>query len=168
MDLYERVHTDWTLFGGKLVQLHCAERGVSPVRPTNDVDTMDDIRATPGMLARSTGALTDLGFTPDTSAVGVQHRWRREPAQNDVLIPEVVGARAAARMGAGGAPTISAPGATRALSRSEPVVVRVDRRIGTVLRPNLVGTLIGKAAARIDLLCVHNFNGLLLLDRISV
>ena len=150
MDLYDRVRTDWTLIGGQLVHLHCAERGVIPVRPTNDVDTVVDIRAAPGMLARFTGALTDLGFTPDTSADGVQHRWRRDHAQIDVLIPEGVGERAAARLGAGGAPTVSAPGATQALSRSEPLVVRINGRIGTVLRPNLVGALIGKAAARTE------------------
>ena len=150
MDLYERINSDWALIGGQLVHLHCAERGVSPTRPTNDVDTVVNIRASQTMLATFTGALKDMGFIPDISGDGIQHRWRRDHAQIDVLIPEGSGARAAARTGAGGAPTNAAPGTTQPLNRSEPVSVLAQGRTGTVLRPNLVGALIGKAAARIE------------------
>ncbi len=151
MDLYERVNSDWTLIGGQLVHLHCAERGVSPTRPTNDVDTVVDIRAAPKILATFTGALKDLGFTPEISGDGIQHRWRRDDAQIDVLIPEGVGERAATRTGAGGAPTISSPGTTQALQRSEPVMILAEGRTGTVLRPNLIGALVSKAAARTEI-----------------
>ncbi|MBL0004706.1 MAG: hypothetical protein IPP00_12195 [Actinomycetales bacterium] len=151
LDLYEKVNSEWTLIGGQLVHLHCAERGGSPARPTNDADTVVDIRASPQMLARFTGAMQELGFTPETSGDGIQHRWRRDLAQIDVLIPEGVGERAAARVGAGGAPTISAPGTTQALRRSESLAVKVGDRTGTVLRPSLVGALIGKAAARTEI-----------------
>jgi len=151
MDLYERINSGWTLIGGQLVHLHCAERGASPTRPTNDIDTVVDIRASQMMLATFTGVLKDMGFTPETSAEGIQHRWRRDKAQIDVLIPEGVGERSAARAGAGGARTIRAPGTTQALKRSEAVMVVVEGRTGTVLRPNLVGALIGKAAARTEI-----------------
>jgi hypothetical protein len=150
MDLYERVNSEWALIGGQLVHLHCAERAVLPTRPTDDVDTVVNVRAFPTMLVTFTGALKEMGFTPDTSGDGIQHRWRRDLAQIDVLIPEGVGERAAARNGAGGAPTIPAPGTTQALYRSEPVMIRVEGRTGTVLRPNLVGALVGKAAARTE------------------
>ena len=40
MELSERVETGWTLIGGQLVHLHCAERGLAPARPTNDVDAV--------------------------------------------------------------------------------------------------------------------------------
>ena len=103
------------------------------------------------MLATFTGVLKGMGFTPETSAEGIQHRWRRDKAQIDVLIPEGVGERAAAGTGAGGARTIRAPGTTQALKRSELVTVLVDGRIGTVLRPSLVGALVGKAAARTEI-----------------
>lgn len=151
MDLYERIDSDWTLIGGQLVHLHCAERGISPVRATNDVDAVVDIRASPSVLATFTGVLKDLGFSPQISGDGIQHRWLRDQAQVDVLIPEGVGARAAAGVGAGGAPTISAPGTTQALNRSEPVMIVVEGRTGTVLRPTLVGALVGKAAARTEI-----------------
>ncbi|CAN5419270.1 hypothetical protein BH23ACT6_BH23ACT6_23820 [soil metagenome] len=150
MDVYERVNSEWTLIGGQLVHLHCAERGVTPTRSTIDVDTVVNIRASRMKLATFTGALKDLGFTPEISGDGIQHRWCRDKAQIDVLIPEGVGERAAARIGAGGAPTISAPGTTQALTRSEPVIVLAEGRTGTVLRPNLVGALVGKAAARTE------------------
>lgn len=151
MDLYEQVNSNWTPIGGQLVHLHCAERGVFPTRPTNDVDTVVNVRASPTILATFTGALKDLGFTADTSGDGIQHRWRRDLAQIDVLIPEGVGERAAATTGAGGAPTIPSPGTTQALSRSEPVLVLAEDRTGTVLRPNLVGALVAKAAARTEI-----------------
>jgi len=151
MDLGERIDSGWTLVGGQLVHLHCAERGITPSRPTNDVDTVVDIRASQTMLEEFTGALADMGFAPDTSGDGVQHRWLRGPAQIDVLIPEGVGERATARLGAGGARTISAPGTTQALARTETVTVTVGSRTGSVLRPTLVGALVAKAAARTEI-----------------
>ncbi|TQL66563.1 hypothetical protein FB381_0426 [Nocardioides albertanoniae] len=151
MELHAKVPANWALVGGQLVHLHCAERGAYPTRPTTDADTVINIRADPLMLVRFTTALADLGFTADTSAEGHQHRWRRDLAQIDVLIPEGVGERAASRTGVGGAPTVSSPGTTQALARTEAVIVAVEGRVGTILRPNLIGALVGKAAARVDL-----------------
>jgi hypothetical protein len=151
MELSERVETGWTLIGGQLVHLHCAERGLTPARPTNDVDTVVDIRASPDMLETFTRALTDIGFIPDTSGDGIQHRWNRDLAQFDVLIPEGVGERAASRVGVGGAPTISAPGTTQALARTDVVEVMVGSKTGAVPRPTLVGALVAKAAARTEI-----------------
>ena len=77
MDLHDRLPDHWTLVGGQMVHLHCAEHGVSPERPTEDCPIRSDVRAAPDMLAHFTGALADLGFKPDTSGEGLQHRWRR-------------------------------------------------------------------------------------------
>lgn len=151
MDLYDRLPQGWTLIGGQLVHLHCAERGESPARPTNDADTVVDIRASPEMLATFTAELTDMGFKPETSGDGIQHRWVKDKAQVDVLIPDGVGERATLREGAGGAPTVSAPGTTQALQRTETVAITVNGRLGHVLRPNLVAALVGKAAARTEI-----------------
>lgn len=147
MDRYERLDSGWTLVGGQLVHLHCAERGFQPERPTDDVDTVVDVRASRDMFATFTSALADLGFAPLTSGDGVQHRWLRREAQIDVLLPDGVGERASSRLGSGGAPTIPTPGGTQALGRSQAVAVEVHGRAGYVLRPNLVGALIMKAAA---------------------
>lgn len=89
LDLHARLADGWTLIGGQLVHLHCAERGQFPVRPTNDADTVIGVRADPGMLATLTGVLTDLGFESDgVSAEGLQHRWIRGDASIDVLLPK--------------------------------------------------------------------------------
>lgn len=148
MDVYEHLSTGWTLIGGQMVHLHCAERGSFPPRPTDDIDAVIDVRAEPLMLNRFTDTLTDIGFAPDRiSADGLQHRWRRDKAQLDVLLPDGIGERAASRTGVTGSPTLSTPGGTQALHRSEPVEITVEGRAGSILRPTLVGALVAKAAA---------------------
>lgn len=138
---------NWTLVGGQMIQLWCAERGVRPHRATTDIDAVVDIRARPEALALFTGQLQTIGYTPLISADGVQHRWTKGGAQFDVLIPEGVGQRAGLRQGAGGARTVEAQGASQALTRSERVEVLVADSRGHVARPSLLGALVMKAAA---------------------
>lgn len=148
LDLYERMPVGWTLVGGQLVHLHCAERDYATPRSTNDADMVLDVRANPGILLDVTTTLASLDFEADgISAEGTQHRWVRGDAQIDILLPDGIGERAQARGGVSGSPTISTPGGTQALQRSEAVAVTVEGRQGHVLRPNLVGALIMKAAA---------------------
>lgn len=147
MDLHETVPTGWTLVGGQLVHLHCAERDHHPQRPTEDIDAVVDVRTDKDMLEVFTRALVDLGFRPDTSGEGLQHRWRREQAQIDVLLPDGIGERAASRPGAGGTPSLPTPGGSQALARTQSVAIELEGRLGTVRRPNLVGALVIKAAA---------------------
>jgi hypothetical protein len=114
LDVAERLPSGWCLVGGQMVHLHCVERGVVPPRPTDDADVALDVRSEPRMLATFTGVLVDLGFTSaGESLEGHQHRWVRDAAQIDALIPRHVGARAAAQRGAPGEPRWS----LRALSR---------------------------------------------------
>jgi hypothetical protein len=140
--------TGWTLVGGQLVHLHCRERGASPSRPTDDGDAALDVRARPEILRDFTGALVQLGFSPESpSALGVQHRWVRDLAVIDVLIPRHLGERASSRPGVDGRPTIAAPGAQAALDRTERVTVMIGAVTGEVPRPTLVGAIAAKAAA---------------------
>ncbi len=148
IELGQRVDAGWTLVGGQLVHLHCRERGASPSRPTDDGDAALDVRAHPDMLRTFTEALVAIGFAPDArSGYGLQHRWIRDLAVIDVLIPRHLGERAASRAGAGGGPTIAAPGAQGALNRTERVTVIVAGATGEVPRPTLVGAIAAKAAA---------------------
>ena len=148
LDLYDHLSEGWTLIGGQLVHMHCAERGQFPVRPTSDADTVIDVRADPTILHTFTTTLEDLGFRSDgISAGGRQHRWKRGDASIDVLLPEGIGERASERQGVTGSPTLPTQGGTQALRRSETVAVTVDGREGFVRRPNLVGALVVKAAA---------------------
>jgi hypothetical protein len=119
LDLYEAHRGGWTLIGGQLVHLHCAERGYSPQRPTDDADAVVDARQ-PNLLGAVTSALIELGFAADVvSADGIQHRWKRGKALIDVLVPEGMGERATARRSASGFPTLATPGGTQALNRSD-------------------------------------------------
>lgn len=148
LELGRRLPTDWTLVGGQLVFLHCQEQGAVPIRPTDDGDAALDVRARPDILHAFTSELQQMGFRADTpSGLGLQHRWRRDEAVIDVLIPRHLGERAAARRGVGGAPTIAAPGAQGALDRTETVRVTVDDQSGLIPRPTLVGAIAAKAAA---------------------
>lgn len=150
LDLYVRYPTEWTLIGGQMVHLHCAERDYAPQRPTSDADAVVNARV-PNVLGAITQALVDLGFDADApSADGIQHRWTRGLAVVDVLIPEKTGARTEKRVSASGFPTIAAPGGTQALQRSEAVEVQVGGRVGMVRRPVLLSAMILKAAARLE------------------
>lgn len=116
----EIVPAGWCLVGGQMVHLHCWERGAFPNRPTDDVDTVLDIRAHPQMLRTFTEALSSVGFrSSGESWEGHQHRWVRDQAQIDVLIPSSLGDRARRRTGV----------------------------TGVVYRPSLLGALLMKSAA---------------------
>jgi hypothetical protein len=148
LEVHDRLPRCWTLVGGQMVHLHCAERGAAPARPTDDLDAVLDVRADGRILHRFTSVLVDLGFTPaGTSPAGHQHRWTRGSAQIDVLIPRRVGERAAGRRGVHGGTTLETPAAQQALDRSAVVDVRVADVAGRVRRPNLLGALVAKAAA---------------------
>lgn len=149
LELHERHPDGWTLVGGQLVHLQCAERGYDPQRPTDDGDAVVDARV-PEVLGAVTAALTEMGMEPEPSADGVQHRWRRGAAVIDVLIPEGTGERTASKSSASGFPTIAAPGGTQALHRSEVVTVQIGPRTGRIRRPSLIGSMVMKAAARLE------------------
>lgn len=148
LDLYERLPSHWSLIGGQMVHLHCAERGFSPRRPTPDVDTVLDVQANPQILLSFTQALLDLNFSPaGVTGSDKQHRFVRGEASVDVLIPRGVGERLPRHRGATGSETVQAPGGIQALRRSSTVEVTVAGRSGSIRRPSLVRALIVKAAA---------------------
>jgi hypothetical protein len=147
-EVHARLPVGWAVVGGQMVQSHCWERGSTSARPTNDADTVLDVRARPTMLLQFTTVLRDCGFVADgQSFEGHQHRWVRGSAQIDVLIPRFLGERASSRRGVTGGTTLAAPGAQGAVDRARPVEVRVNGRDGIVSRPTLQGALLAKAAA---------------------
>lgn len=149
LDLHEHHPEGWTLIGGQMVHLFCAERGYDPMRPTTDADAVVNARE-PELLGAVSATLLELGFAADPSADGIQHRWVRDQAVIDVLIPEGTGERTELKQSASGFPTVAAPGGTQALHRSETVTVQVGPRVGSVRRPLLMSAMILKAAARTE------------------
>ncbi|CAN5163865.1 hypothetical protein BH09ACT10_BH09ACT10_11110 [soil metagenome] len=163
MDLQEILPEGWTLVGGQMVHVHCAERGFEPTRPTPDIDTVLDVKGHPDILVEFTSKLEEIGFKADPpKGEGKQHRWTRGEAMIDVLIPDSVGERAASKTGSTGSRTVETPGAQQALNRSEVVEVTVGGRVGFVRRPSLIGALVGKAAAHS--ITSDSFKGRHLLD----
>lgn len=149
LELHQRHPEAWTLIGGQMVHLFCAERDYEPQRPTDDADAVVNARE-PAVLGAVTAVLIELGFDAQPSAEGIQHRWVRDQAVIDVLIPEGTGERIERRESASGFPTIAAPGGTQALNRSESVDVQVGDHVGTIRRPTLLSAMILKAAARLE------------------
>lgn len=102
----------WCLVGGQMVFLYCRERGFVRSRPTDDGDVVLDVRAIPAILHDFTTALVDIGFeSVGLTPQGHQHRWVRNKASIDVLIPSNLGDKASSRKGVTGSTTISTPGA---------------------------------------------------------
>lgn len=147
LDLHDQVPGHWTLVGGQMVHLWCAERSKSIARPTDDADAVLDVRLKPRILWDFTAALKEHGFQPVTASSGVQHRWTNGDAVIDVLIARHLGPRGANRKGAGGGRTIETPGAQKVLNRTELVLVQIGERVGTTPRPSLLGAIVAKSAA---------------------
>jgi hypothetical protein len=146
VELAPRFGENWLLVGGQMVFLHEVERRASELRPTFDVDVVVDLRAEPGGLDRIHSILVNAGFEQDPPGPdGAAHRYRQGAAVIDVLAPDNVGKRARLRLGAGR--TIEAPGTTQAFRRSSIVAVEFGGMVAPIRRPNVVGALVGKAAA---------------------
>jgi hypothetical protein len=148
LEVAEQMPAGWCLVGGQLVHLHCWERGFSPSRPTNDADAVLDVRGYPDILRKFTTKLVDLGFTSaGANANSHEHRWMRGDAVIDILIPSGVGQRASKRTGVTGSTTLATPAAQQALDRSELTEISIGGRVGSIPRPNLLGSLVAKAGA---------------------
>lgn len=144
--------TGWCLVGGQMVHLHCHERGSNPQRPTDDVDAALDVRSEPNALMKFTSALSQIGFSATGESLeGHQHRWARGQASIDLLIPTGLGEVASERKGVSGGTTVPSRGSQQALDRSESVEVVVAGTSGFIRRPNLLGALISKAAAYLNI-----------------
>jgi hypothetical protein len=147
-EIHHAMPKGWVLVGGQAVYLHAVERSAPFVRATKDADMALDIRAYPKMLHDFTELLVKLGFASmGESPEGYQHRWHRGNALVDVLIPRHLGQRAEKRRGVTGGTTIAAPASQQALDRSETVEVQAGSASGSVNRPTILGSLIGKAGA---------------------
>jgi hypothetical protein len=152
LDLSETFPTDWCLVGGQMVWLLSIEYDVAPLRTTDDVDVVVDVRANRSGISAIGTWLESHKFDLQVSTDGVGHRYIRDGEAGvgnvifDVLAPENVGRRillATTR----GAHTLEAPGTREALNSAEPVQVSMTNRTGHVNRPSLMAAIFAKAAA---------------------
>lgn len=147
LELANKLSTGWTLIGGQLVQLHCWEKDKSPARITTDIDTVLNVVSNPNILKIFTKTLQELGFTPKTSADGMQYKWTRDLAEIDVLLMDNIGERARLREGISGAPSLETPGGRKVLDFNEQIEVGLNGLSAVINRPSLAGALFIKSVA---------------------
>ena len=131
-----------------MIHLHCWQRARPAPRVTTDADLILDIRAKGTVLATVTALLQERGFQEDgRSPTNVGHRWKRDRVSFDVLLPEGLSRAGARTPTVTGAQTVQVPGGTQAIDRAQSVEVDIAGRVGRIIRPSLLGALVGKAAA---------------------
>lgn len=151
LDLSERVPSDWTLIGGQMVLLHGLEHDRTPPGVSLDLDVLADVVSNQRSLRLLVAALEALGFdSAGVSPEGKAHRYKRGDGEGvlvvDLLAPDNLGDRADLTTTPPGS-TLEVPGGRQAVQRTEAVTVQLDDRVGAIYRPNLLGAIVGKAAA---------------------
>lgn len=153
LDLHEAFLGGWCIIGGQMVWLLAHEHGVEPIRATEDIDVVVDIRADQRLIMRLCTWLEAREFDLDgISTDNIGHRYVSTTYSGpgkvtfDILAPENVGERADLTTSPP-ARTVSAPGTRDALDAAEPLEVLLDGRGGHVLRPPLISAILAKAAA---------------------
>lgn len=153
LDLYEEFPEGWCIIGGQMVWLLAHEYGVEPIRATEDVDIVVDIRTDQQLIMSLCTWLESRGINLegiDTDDIG--HRYvstiYNGPGRVafDILAPDNVGERANLTTSPP-ARTVSAPGTRGALDAAKPLDIQLGDRSGYVLRPELISTIFAKAAA---------------------
>ena len=136
-----------------MVWLLAHEHGAEPIRVTEDVDVVVDIRADQHLITRMCAWLEAREFSLDgISADGIGHRYVSTTYSGpgkvafDILAPENVGERADLTTSPP-ARTVQAPGTRDALDAAESLEVLIGDRTGHVLRPPLISAILAKAAA---------------------
>jgi len=99
MDLHERLDYGWTLVGGQMVHLQCAERDYAAPRPTDDVDTVIDVLLPDGIGERAASRTGATGSPTIAAPGGTQALDRSESVpvsveghEGFVRRPTIVGA----------------------------------------------------------------------------
>ena len=150
LDLHRREPAGWTLIGAQMVALHGYEHGTPPPRQSIDADVLVNVRIVSGGAQPISRTLQEMGFglgIPDPE--NVAHRFRRDDVVIDVLAPD--GLREESKrtqlLTVPPARTVSVPGGSAALDRSETVAVRIGQITGSIPRPDLLGAILVKVRA---------------------
>jgi hypothetical protein len=147
IDLSRRQPIGWTIIGAQMVALHAFEHGRAPPRRSLDIDLLVNIRLLRDGTERTSRLLLETGFTLlDPNPFGIGHRFDNGRVQVDVLAPEGLSERAS-RITIPPARTVSVPGGTQALHRTELIDVVLGEQVGQIPRPNLLGAILIKARA---------------------
>ncbi|CAJ1583622.1 hypothetical protein [[Mycobacterium] wendilense] len=141
-------HTQWTLIGGIMVQLHAAHAGFPLTRPTNDVDMILHIETGEATFQGVQHQLERIGYELlRPSGDGPAHRFVRGPEQVDVMVADRLPPKW--RPTAFRRPVFAVPGGTSALRKTVNCEVDTAEGIVVVSVPDVLGALVLKGAAYI-------------------
>lgn len=145
-------HTQWTLIGGVMVQLHAARAGMALPRATRDVDMILHIETGAATFSGVREKLERIGYViHEPSGDGPVHRFYRgekRDEQVDVMVADHLAPsqhpKALRR------PVFSVPGGTSALRKTVNCEVNIDGRIVVLSIPDTLGALVLKGAAYLE------------------
>jgi hypothetical protein len=146
LDLAEAFPRHWTVIGAHMAALYAWEAGID-ARPSQDIDVLANVRLHTSASEEIARFLMERGYEPEIKRIGLVHLFRRhDVGEIDLFVPDGIGSRTPRRTVPPNR-TISIPGGTQALDRSEPVTIRTRDVEGEILRPNLLGAILVKLRA---------------------
>ncbi|MEX3755965.1 hypothetical protein ABFW00_08965 [Mycobacteroides abscessus] len=142
-------HTQWTLIGGVMVQLHAAYAGMQLTRPTRDIDMILHIETGAATFSGVREQLERLGYAiHEPGGDGPVHRFYRG-ARGDEQVDVMVADHLAPSM----QPTVmrrpvfGVPGGTSALRKTVNCEVDTGGSLVVLSIPDTLGALVLKGAA---------------------
>jgi hypothetical protein len=147
LDLADEMPVPWILIGAQMVALHAWRAKSEPPRTSRDGDVLVNLRRKPTGTRVLAQHLDSRGFEmTGPSRQGLGHEFLRDGVAIDILAPDNLGPRASLET-LHHARTLSVPGGTQALARTETVDVSLGARKGSISTPNLLGAIILKLKA---------------------
>lgn len=145
-------HTQWTLVGGLMVQLHAAYAGLQVARTTRDVDMILHIETGAASFSAVQYELERLGYAiREPVGKGPIHRFSRGDRHAetvDVMVPDHLSPRRRPKVL--GRNVFAVPGGTSALNKK--INCEVNTAVGVVVLsiPDVLGALVLKGAAYVE------------------
>lgn len=150
MDVAESTDCEeWVLIGGMMVMAHAQSRGRES-RVTRDVDLLVDVMSSESGASRVVSSLETAGFVaagPAFRGSDEFHRMGRRGQTVDVLVADHLPKWAKRHARVKGWSMVETEGGAQAVSRKMKVRLTVGDRSRAIYVPNLLGSIVIKAAA---------------------
>jgi hypothetical protein len=145
-------HTQWTLVGGLMVQLHAAHAGLRLTRPTRDVDMILHIDSGAATFAGAQHELGRLGYVlREPVGDGPVHRFARGSSDAetiDVMVADRLSPKQHQK--ALRRRVFAVPGGTSALRKTVKCEVTAGEVVVVLSIPDVLGALVLKGAAYVE------------------
>ena len=145
-------HTQWTLVGGLMVQLHAAYAGVQVTRTTRDIDMILHVETGAATFSGVRHELERLGYAlREPIGKGPIHRFSRgdrDAETIDVMVADHLSPNRHPK--ALGRRVFAVPGGTSALNKTVNCEVNTEAGVVMLSIPDVLGALVLKGAAYIE------------------